>query len=348
MKRLVPLILCLFCITSSVAIADVYSLDEILPSIVTYTDDELLVLLNAITEEQSARVSSSDDEVTDGEEAFIDDTPIPERADYIERAPVQRGDKGDAAKVVQEELINLGYLTGEADGVFGAKSEAAVKLFQKANGLDETGIADSITQYVMYSENAIDKPAYDSMPIITGDGWEIVKEYYYNTSLDYYYIFILRNTSGYTAEIRANIIFYDAEDNIVGVGNGSENACESGYETYWSFSNDDIPFDHVSVEITMAPEEYYADGGQSNIESSVSIVSNKAIITAKNTGNVPVKFLKYNLLYLDEAGQIVSTKWGYLTDDDSELKPGATEMRDDACYDDFSDAKVYLLGRAEK
>lgn len=57
---------------------------------------------------------------------------------------------------------------------------------------------------------------------------------------------------------------------------------------------------------------------------------------------------KYNLLYLDEAGQIVSTEWGYLTDDDSELKPGATEMRDDACYDDFSDAKVYLLGRAEK
>ena len=191
MKRLISLILCLLMITSSVALADIYTLSEILPSISSYTDDELATLLEAVLAEQASRATASVVEAPSGEDVVIDDTPITERADYVERAPIQRGDKGDEAKAVQEKLIELGFLVGAADGDFGRKSETAVMIFQKANGLEETGIADSITQYVMYSESAIDKEAYDNMPIATGDGWEIVKEYYYSTRWDHYYICLL-------------------------------------------------------------------------------------------------------------------------------------------------------------
>ncbi len=37
-------------------------------------------------------------------------------------------------------LISGGYLEGDADGIFGPKTEAAVLAFQQENGLDATGM----------------------------------------------------------------------------------------------------------------------------------------------------------------------------------------------------------------
>lgn len=68
---------------------------------------------------------------------------------------LQRGDKGDAVKALQQRLIELGYLDGAADGDFGRKSEAAVQAFQQANGLDVTGVANDATQHALYSESAV-------------------------------------------------------------------------------------------------------------------------------------------------------------------------------------------------
>ena len=65
-------------------------------------------------------------------------------------APVGSGAKGDEVKKVQQRLIDLGYLTGKADGNYGAKTVAAVKAFQKAVGLAETGEADDATQKALF------------------------------------------------------------------------------------------------------------------------------------------------------------------------------------------------------
>ncbi len=43
--------------------------------------------------------------------------------------------KGDDVKFVQVALNKNGFNCGTADGVFGQKTEKAVKAFQKANGL---------------------------------------------------------------------------------------------------------------------------------------------------------------------------------------------------------------------
>ena len=37
-------------------------------------------------------------------------------------------------QILQQALIDLQYLTGKADGVYGNKTEAAVKEFQRKNG----------------------------------------------------------------------------------------------------------------------------------------------------------------------------------------------------------------------
>lgn len=58
-----------------------------------------------------------------------------------------RGSVGDAVKSLQENLTRLGY-DCDADGVYGAGTEKAVREFQDAYGLDADGKAgvDTMTK----------------------------------------------------------------------------------------------------------------------------------------------------------------------------------------------------------
>ena len=47
---------------------------------------------------------------------------------------------------IQQQLIALGYLEGEPDGVFGAGCAEAVEKFQRDKGLPISGEADEVTQ----------------------------------------------------------------------------------------------------------------------------------------------------------------------------------------------------------
>ena len=55
------------------------------------------------------------------------------------------GDNGDAAKIVQDRLIQLGFRPGGNEGVFGWTTYQAVLAFQKMEGLERTGDVDRAT-----------------------------------------------------------------------------------------------------------------------------------------------------------------------------------------------------------
>lgn len=59
-----------------------------------------------------------------------------------------------AAAIVQERLIELGWLEGEADGVYGQSSFIATGFFQMACGMTPDGIAGTETQMKLFSEDA--------------------------------------------------------------------------------------------------------------------------------------------------------------------------------------------------
>lgn len=61
-----------------------------------------------------------------------------------------RGCTGDAVKTLQDKLNTLGYNSGNVDGIFGAKTYAAVTAFQKANNLDVDGIVGKLTWAKLY------------------------------------------------------------------------------------------------------------------------------------------------------------------------------------------------------
>lgn len=58
---------------------------------------------------------------------------------------MRRGDSGLTVKWLQELLLAAGHDLGAADGVYGQKTEAAVRAFQRASGLDVDGIAGKMT-----------------------------------------------------------------------------------------------------------------------------------------------------------------------------------------------------------
>lgn len=66
----------------------------------------------------------------------------------------KNGDSGSEIKRMQQRLRELGYLTGSADGDFGDATEAAVRAFQKRNGLTVDGKAGTNTLTALYSSSA--------------------------------------------------------------------------------------------------------------------------------------------------------------------------------------------------
>ena len=68
---------------------------------------------------------------------------------------LRMGAKGDTVKNLQNQLIALGYLTGKADGNFGAKTYAALVAFQKANKLTADGVAGTKTLNQLTSSKVV-------------------------------------------------------------------------------------------------------------------------------------------------------------------------------------------------
>ncbi|MDQ3158780.1 MAG: peptidoglycan-binding protein [bacterium] len=58
---------------------------------------------------------------------------------YIYTKTLKKGDKGNLVKDLQESLNSIGYNCGIADGIWGKKTEATVRQFQKENGLVADG-----------------------------------------------------------------------------------------------------------------------------------------------------------------------------------------------------------------
>jgi len=67
------------------------------------------------------------------------------------RPTIRQGDKGDAVRELQSLLDGL-----DADGVFGAKTAAAVRAFQKANKLKVDGVVGPASWSVLLAEDSND------------------------------------------------------------------------------------------------------------------------------------------------------------------------------------------------
>ena len=88
-----------------------------------------------------------------------------------------RGYTGDAVKTLQEKLNAKGFDSGNVDGIFGAKTYAAVTAFQKANGLGVDGIVGKLTWGKLYDATPVNVTPVTTQPMLrTGSRGDAVRK----------------------------------------------------------------------------------------------------------------------------------------------------------------------------
>ncbi|GEM_PF-502308 len=94
-------------------------------------------------------------------------------------ATLYMGDRGAAVRTMQQRLKDLGYLTGNVDGIFGQQTRRAVERFQHYNSLSVDGIAGPKTlNKLYYDRNVIRNPVDVATPRPVSAN---VPVYYYTT-----------------------------------------------------------------------------------------------------------------------------------------------------------------------
>ena len=90
---------------------------------------------------------------------------------------VYRGCTGDAVKTLQEKLNAKGFDSGNVDGIFGAKTYAAVTAFQKANSLGVDGIVGKLTWAKLYDATPVNVTPVTTQPMLrTGSRGDAVRK----------------------------------------------------------------------------------------------------------------------------------------------------------------------------
>lgn len=88
-----------------------------------------------------------------------------------------RGCTGDAVKTLQEKLNAKGFDSGNVDGIFGAKTYAAVTAFQKANSLGVDGIVGKLTWAKLYDATPVNVTPITTQPMLrTGSRGDAVRK----------------------------------------------------------------------------------------------------------------------------------------------------------------------------
>lgn len=87
--------------------------------------------------------------------------PVPART-------LRMGSSGEDVRTLQNTLKRLGFLTGAADGRFGAQTREAVKKIQQANGLEADGIVGAATWAALPEGD--EEPGMPTRICLTGGG----------------------------------------------------------------------------------------------------------------------------------------------------------------------------------
>ncbi len=103
-------------------------------------------------EENSMQVTDPTDDIESAVSSALQSSAL--ESDKTQYETLREGDQSEAVLQMQTRLDELGYLDTEYDGLYGQYTANCVREFQKANGLDETGVANGDTLRMLYSKNA--------------------------------------------------------------------------------------------------------------------------------------------------------------------------------------------------
>ncbi|MCC8014275.1 MAG: hypothetical protein LIO87_03685 [Eubacterium sp.] len=233
---------------------------------------------------------------------------------------------------------------GSSDGVSQEEYDALLAEIEELKGKQE---ANDDTEEEAANEDISenDETAEDNSPQ-SEDAIEIVAEYSYADSIGWYnyHFIVIKNNTNETLSVSSSSIAYDADGNVLGADDASFDALGAGCTSVMreAFDIEGVAA-RYDTTVSSAPPSYYESVIQ-DLTYTESNIASGAVFQVTNNGSEAAEFVEgYALFFKD--GNLVGYDDAYFTDDDSEIKPGATVTKQLDINKEFDSIQFYLDGR---
>lgn len=175
------------------------------------------------------------------------------------------------------------------------------------------------------------------VPVLSGDNWAITQEYSYSSYTSYFSGIVIHHSKTDDQAIEVNFQFYNDKNELIGVASESITAASSNID-YFMRARNDAPYHYVTYTVKLKDVDYVRSASN-HLSVSTSIVGQKVILTANNTGEEKLLLTRFDVLYFNQNGDLVATDYGYFDD----IEPGESVLVESkpSPNEPFSSVKVY-------
>lgn len=160
-----------------------------------------------------------------------------------------------------------------------------------------------------------------------------------------YYFVVMTNNTNETYKVSSNGTALDANGNVLGADDMTVDVIGPGETTMEYFFFDNVSgVDHVDYQLNYSDSYYKPVINNLAVEQNIN--NKNVVVSVTNNGSYAAEFVQAYALFFDSNNNVVRFDSTYVTDDDSEIKPGATLSKQLDSYNAFDTVNVYFTGRA--
>ena len=169
------------------------------------------------------------------------------------------------------------------------------------------------------------------------------RSYFHSDGNASYGLLVVTNDSKRPVTVHGNGRIMDKGGDILASGRSIIEVLGPGETSAMKFRFDGVAGgDHMDYNL------YYEDtnkpAAMANLEKEQSKLDDRVIITLKNTGNSPVRFVEAYAVFLDKDNKVVKIASNYQVDPNREIKPGATFSTHILCDEPFESVQTFVYG----
>lgn len=227
-----------------------------------------------------------------------------------------------------------------------ARFDALADMKNVLNGAKSQQVCLEVLYADIISEEEADMVTTDGQVIQVSDADFDVTEYINEGMFATDDYIVITNNSDYAVEVNGTATALDASGAAIGADDATLNVIGPKETSIFNFYFSDVKdVDNVDYKLSYRASRYTNIVGDLSLDYSVS--QKNVIINVTNNGSKTGEFVEATVLFFDSNNNLVYADTTYITDEDSEIKPGATITKQASSFEDFDHVEVYLEGRVK-
>ncbi len=217
-------------------------------------------------------------------------------------------------------------------------------------GKSVTAQLDSFENYdhveVYLTGRSTGKTVSTSATNVSDDDFVIVDHLYTDSYSTMYFLVVTSNAS-VPVSIMGNATAMDSNGNILGAGDMHIDILGPGETSIGYFYFNGVQgVKDVEYQLDYDTDPHYTPV-ISYLTTEQTVNNNNVIVAVTNDNSVPAQFVEAHALFFDAQNNVIRHMSNYVSDDDSEIKPGKTLVEQLDAFGTFDHVEVYFTGRAE-